>query len=403
MKISVKLDKRYRLSNGKYSVKLSISRNGKTLYIPLGIEIKEEDWDATGRNQNYVKNVKERVALNMYIRGRLSQAEQTIRDLQLKGLLRQFDNKKLIEYLSMDRSNLEKKQFLSYQAEYCLKEKTNKDTIDTYNNALKALSRHYDYDSFLLQDFTKKMLEEFRKKLKEEGLKNNTIIGYIIKLKAIYNFAYDNGDVTTPFPRIAIKRDTTKKRSLLVEQLRALINCKATKIQRTYIDILLLITYMRGINMKDLSELMLSDLRNGRIEYNRDKTGKHIEIKVEPEIMEIIQKYKGKEHLLRFFDGHRPSEEYHKRFGNKMRMSIRNAAIKANITEPISAYWGRHTWSSLAIEIGIDIAYVSAGLSHSHGEPVTQVYIQYRQKKIDEDSRRVIDYILEKGEFKRES
>ncbi|SEA93317.1 hypothetical protein SAMN04487851_1251, partial [Prevotella sp. tc2-28] len=43
MKISVKLDKRYRLSNGKYSVKLSISRNGKTLYIPLGIEIKEED------------------------------------------------------------------------------------------------------------------------------------------------------------------------------------------------------------------------------------------------------------------------------------------------------------------------------------------------------------------------
>lgn len=403
MKISIKIDKRYRLANGKYSVKLSISRNGKTFYVPLGIEVREEDWDASGKNQNYVKNIKERNALNMFIRSRLSQAEQTIRDLQMKGLLRQFDNKRLIEYLSSDRRSIEKRSYLSYQAECCLKEKRNKDTIDTYHNAIKALSRHYDYDTFLLQDFTKKMIEDFCYKLKKEGLKNNTIVGYLIKLKAIYNYAYDNGDISVPFPKIPIKKEVTRKRSLLVEQLRKLINCKATKTQRTYIDILLLITYMRGINMKDLSELMLSDLRNGRIEYNRDKTGKHIEIKIEPEMMEIIERYKGKEHLLRFFDGHKPSEEYHKNFGNKMRMSIRNAARKAAITEPISAYWGRHTWSSLAIEIGVDIAYVSAGLSHSHGEPVTQVYIQYRQKKIDEDSRRVIDYILEKGEFKKNS
>ena len=403
MKISVKLDKRYRLANGKYSVKLSISRNGRTLYIPLGIEVREEDWDATGRNQNYVKNVKERTALNMHIRSRLSQAEQTIRDLQVKGLLRQFDNKKLIDYLSSDRTNIEERQFLKYQAEQCMREKTNESSIDTYRNAIKALSRHYNYDDFMLQDFSRKMLEEFRKKLMDEGLKPNTITGYIVKLKAIYNFAYENGDIDRPFPRFVLKREQTKKRSLLVEQIRNLINMEATNKQRIYIDVFMLILYMRGINMKDLSELHSADLRSGSIEYNRDKTGKHIEIKIEPEMMEIIEKYRGKEHLLRFFDGHRPSEEYHKRFGNMMRMSLRNAAQKVGITEPLSAYWARHTWSSLAIEIGVDIAYVSAGLSHSHGASVTQTYIQYRQKKINEESRRVMDYILEKGEFEKKS
>ena len=402
MKITVKLDKRYQLADGRYAVKLSVSRSGKTLYIPLGISVREEDWDATGRNQNYVKNVKDRTSLNMYIRSRLSQAEQTIRDLQLKGLLRQFDNRKLIEYLSTDRTHLERKQYLMYQYEQCIREKTNKDTIDTYRSAIKALSRHYDTDNFLLNDFSRKMLEEFRRKLTDEGLKQNTISGYIVKLKAIYNFAYENGDIDTAFPRFPLKREQTRKRSLLVEQLRMLMNCKATKRQREYIDILMLITYMRGINMKDLSELRVSDIRNGRIEYDRDKTGKHLEIKLEPEMMEIINRYKGRVQLLRFFDGHRPTEEYHKTFGNKMRMSIRNAARKAGITEPISAYWGRHTWSSLAVEIGIDVAYVSAGLSHSHGAPVTQVYIQYRQKKIDEDSRKIMDYILEKGEFQKE-
>lgn len=403
MKITVKLDKRYRLANGKYSVKLSISRNGKTLYIPLGIEVKEEDWDSAAKNQDYIKNVTDKKALNMHIRSRLSQVEQMIRDLQLKGLLRQFDNKKLIAYLSSDRINTEKRQLLSYQAELCMKERTKKSSIETYESAIKAFSRHYDYDSFLLQDFSKKMLEELRSKLLEEGLKPNTIRNYLLRLKVIYNFAYLNGDIDRPFPRIKLKKEQTRKRSLLVEQLRALMNCKVTNIQKTYIDIFILILYMRGINMKDLSELMVTDLKNGRIEYDRDKTGKHLEIKIEPEMMEIINRYKGKEHLLRFFDGHKPSEEYHKRFGNLMRMSLRNAAKRANISEPLSAYWARHTWSSLAIEIGIDIAYVSAGLSHSHGVPMTQTYIQYRQKKIDEESRRVMDYILEKGEFSSKS
>ena len=401
MKISVKLDKRYRLASGKYPVKLSIARNGRTLYVPLGIEVREEDWDAEGRNQNYIKNVKERQALNMYIRSRLSQAEQTIRDLQMKGLLRQFDNKRLIEYLSSDRGSIEDRQYLSYQAELFLKEIVNEGSADTYRNALKALGRHYDYDSFLLQDFTKKMLEEFKKKLTEEGLKINTIIEYIHRLKAIYRFAISNGDISQPWPRIVLRREVTKKRSLLVEQIRELKNCNTANKQRIYIDVFMLILYMRGINMKDLSELKVDDVRNGRIEYDRDKTGKHIEIKIEPDMLEIINRYKGKEHLLRFFDGHKPGEEYHKQFGNKMRMSLRNAAKKVGITEPLSAYWARHTWSSLAIEIGVDIAYVSAGLSHSHGAPVTQTYIQYRQKKIDEESRRVIDYILEKGEFEK--
>ena len=210
MKISVKLDKRYRLASGKYPVKLSIARNGRTLYVPLGIEVREEDWDAEGRNQNYIKNVKERQALNMYIRSRLSQAEQTIRDLQMKGLLRQFDNKRLIEYLSSDRGSIEDRQYLSYQAELFLKEIVNEGSADTYRNALKALGRHYDYDSFLLQDFTKKMLEEFKKKLTEEGLKINTIIEYIHRLKAIYRFAISNGDISQPWPRIVLRRRVLK-------------------------------------------------------------------------------------------------------------------------------------------------------------------------------------------------
>ena len=150
----------------------------------------------------------------MFIRSRLSQAEQAIRDLQLKGLLRRYDNKQLIAYLSADRTNIEQKQYFGYQAEQYLREKTNKGTIDTYESAIKALKKHCDYDTLLVQDIDKKFGEEFRKKLTDDGLRVNTISNYILRIKAIYNYAFHNGDVDEAFPRLHLKKERTKKRSL---------------------------------------------------------------------------------------------------------------------------------------------------------------------------------------------
>ena len=149
--------------------------------------------------------------------------------------------------------------------------------------------------------------------------------------------------------------------------------------------------------MKDLAELKADAIRNGRILYKREKTGKPYEIKVEPEIKEIITRYRGKEYLLKFFDKKKP--DYYKNFGNCMRQTLRKAGERIGITAPISAYWARHTWATLAIEIGGTMELVSAGLGHSIGAQVTNIYVAYRQKQIDEIARRVIDFVLQKGEF----
>lgn len=82
-----------------------------------------------------------------------------------------------------------------------------------------------------------------------------------------------------------------------------------------------------------------------------------------------------------------------------MRQTLRTAAMRLGMTEKISAYWARHSWATLAIEIGGTMEMVSAGLGHSLGVPVTNIYVAFRQKQIDELARKVIDYILQKGEF----
>lgn len=54
--------------------------------------------------------------------------------------------------------------------------------------------------------------------------------------------------------------------------------------------------YLIGINGIDLFHV--KQITDGRIEYKREKTGKLYSIKVEPEAMEIINRYKGNKFLL---------------------------------------------------------------------------------------------------------
>ena len=400
MKITVRLDKRYQLANGKYPVKISVARNGRTFYVPLGIEVHEEDWDADAKNMEYIRNVPNRRSLNLHIRGELAKAEQAVRDLQLNGKLRDMDDKTLQNLLSVDSREREDSRYLKYHAELFIAERRTEGTKEAYETALKAFARHYNYDTFMLQDFDKQMIKDYIRKLEGEGLKPNTIDSYISHLRVIYKYAYNNGAVERPFPHITSKTEMTAKRNLFVEQIRSLAKGEGlTDRQKMYIDVFMLILYMRGINMKDLSELPRDAIHHGRILYNRDKTHKQYEIKVEPEMLEIINRYKGRERLLRFFDSGKPS---YKNFGNCMRQTLRNAATRLGITEPISAYWARHSWATLAIEIGGTMEMVSAGLGHSLGVQVTNVYVAFRQKQIDELARKVMDYILQKGEYKNE-
>ena len=60
----------------------------------------------------------------------------------------------------------------------------------------------------------------------------------------------------------------------------------------------------------------------------------------------------------------------------------------------ISAYWARHSWATIAAELEISIETISHGLGHMIGGDQTLVYVAYRQSKVDDANRRVIDYIL---------
>ena len=63
------------------------------------------------------------------------------------------------------------------------------------------------------------------------------------------------------------------------------------------------------------------------------------------------------------------------------------------IIPDISTYFSRHTWATIAYEIGIPIDVVSQALGHSMGNRTTLIYVKPNQEKVDEANRRVIDYL----------
>lgn len=154
-----------------------------------------------------------------------------------------------------------------------------------------------------------------------------------------------------------------------------------------------------GINTVDLHRL--KNVVNGRIEYRRAKTGRLYSIKVEPEAMEIIEKYKGKTGLLviadRWSDHRNFRHQINKalqRIGSVQRVGKGGKKMITALFPELTTYWARHTWATIAADLDIPDAIISQALGHAGENSTTDIYINRNQRKVDEANRRVLDWVL---------
>lgn len=270
-------------------------------------------------------------------------------------------------------------------------------TVNLYMQTAKRVS---EFDaSATLESVDARWLSSFEQRC-AKTMRVNTIGIHMRNIRAVFNWAIGE-DVTRnyPFARFRIKHEATPKRSLTVEELRTLRDYPCAPYQRQYRDIFMLMFYLIGINAKDLLNLTHDNLVNGRIEYVRAKTKKRYSVKVEPEAMQIIDRYKGKNHLLSILDRcgselnwlHRMNDAL-KDIGKtcKPGMKKEGEALFPNL----SSYWSRHTWGTIAAELDIPIDVIAHALGHNIPElNVTSIYIRFNEKKVDAANRRVIDFV----------
>ena len=275
-------------------------------------------------------------------------------------------------------------------------------TQRNYERVARAIEI-YDKDC-TFESVDKKWIMSYIDHERGKGRKDNGIQTDIQILKFVFNRAIED-ELTDKFPfrGVSVKKEQTKKRCLSLEQLRAIRDFKLAGKKAMYRDCFMLSFYLIGINISDLLFLPKTSLKNGRIIYKRNKTGKLYDIKVEPEAMEIIARHKSrkKDRLLSFLE--EGDATITNTFANNLTRHLRTIGEKERhsyyvtvhpIEEGITSYWSRHTWATMASELDIPMEVIGRSLGHSLWDnAVTSTYIKYDTKKIDEANRKVINYL----------
>lgn len=397
MKAAIILDKRRERKDGKYPIVLRIF-NKSYLFLGTGYN----GTDSTFKDGAFTKKESNFKLKNIALSEMLNQVEKLF--ISINGSI---TDKKLRDLINSEILNKElgkipktiERYFVDYLDEF-ISSKQKEGTKTVYTTTKNKINRYDPQATF--ETIDKKWLERFEMWMIKSGMKTNAYAIHLRNIRSVFNYAIDNEYTTLyPFRKFKIKKEETRKRSISVEQLQILKDYPCEEYQVRYRDIFMLMFYLIGINAADLFLAKPDSIENGRLEYKRAKTGKLYSIKIEPEAMEIINRYRGNSYLLNIMDEYKDYRNFlHrmgialKEIGNMERVGRGGKKVREPLFKDLSSYWSRHTWATIAASIDIPKETISEALGHSIGSEVTSIYIKFDHKKVDEANRKVIDHVL---------
>lgn len=387
----------------KDSLMLRITNNRKKVEMSMGLKISPDELEAalsgSSRNIRLEKMLASWTSQIKDLMLELADKKETDKDVkEIRVILQE----RLLGFAPTQQPKDEKPEgnFTAYFQNF-IDGKENKGTKGVYKHTLdKIRSFDPDVDMKRFEDIDLKWLTDFETFCAKTASKNARNI-HLRNIRAVFNNAIDFGITSAyPFRRFKIRPEATRKRSLSIEELRKLFDYPVEPYAEIYRDCFKLIFMLCGINTVDLHALK-SITKDGRIEYKRAKTGRLYSIKVEPEALEIIEKYQGNNGLLCIADRWSDSRNFRhqlnkalQRIGEVERRGRGGKKIRTAEFEGVSSYWARHSWATIAYEIGIPKDIIAQALGHSDGHDVTNIYIREDVRKVDEANRRVLDWVL---------
>ena len=396
-----------------FPLKIRIYHNKGTAYHGLGISVASEHWDS--ENDMVIGHPSSK-AYNARISSEMGKAEKIITRLEIAGDINKYSAAQLKEIIANGGEEMptETKGYLFLEFyEKQMDEIDKQKTRLSYESALKKIKEadpHIGSKTF--EDIDADYIRSLDDDWKNKGLSANSRAVYMRNIRSVINKARKLKLTTTyAFLDFSIKKTPTQKRNLSVEELRLLKDYPiVNEFQAKYRDIFMLCFYMRGINMVDLCQLTRENIRAGRINYIRSKTGKFYSVKIEPEMQEIFDRYKGQHFLLDICDGAKTKDEIRvkyegflqrmdrglKKIGPYTRKGLGGKKKIKPILPNLSQYWSRHTTATLMANMGYREEIIVCSLGHEHKNKTTNIYIEYNETEVDKANRALIDFVNEK-------
>ena len=261
----------------------------------------------------------------------------------------------------------------------------------TYRSLGKFIKKKFKTKDIAFGQLNEQFIREYQDfVLGELGYSMDTVRHYLAILKKICKLAFKEGisekfhfayyklpkqKVTTPK---ALSRESFEKiRDLEIPEKRP-----STRFTR---DLFLFACYT-GTAYADVSRITRENLFTDEegslwLKYRRKKTDYRARVKLLPEAIALIEKYKDENRDTIF---PRQSAE-------QVKANMKGLRVMADIKESMTYHSGRHSFASLVtLEEGVPIETISRMLGHSNIQ-TTQIYARVTPKKLFEDMDKLIE------------
>lgn len=155
-------------------------------------------------------------------------------------------------------------------------------------------------------------------------------------------------------------------------------------------DLALASFYLCGANLLDIYEMQKA--KRGDVEFVRHKVEtryqKKIQIRIQPELQGIIERYKGDEHLLHFKTTYANYDTFRHKISHRLEEVSKELGFDVTMAKI------RRTWATLAAEIECPDAVIDMCMGHVAKTVNSRFYVKPNWERAAKWNRKVIDYVL---------
>lgn len=398
---------KYAKSDGTYSIDMRLTHNRRSVFIPTGVFVGENDWNEADKEiKRSCKLYKSIPRVNDYLVGKRKELNSFISDLLESGQIESMTATQIKK--AFRERNKHAISFNAY-AKKLIREfkKTNKlGNASVYQQALDFTEKHTSGEiSFSQIDYA--FIKKLEKVHLEAGFGYNSLSVKLRTIRAIYNKAINEGiprQEWYPFTKYKIKQTKTQKRAISKEDILQIEKYEPEFGSPEFHarNYFMFSFYMIGMNFSDIAHLKYSNIKKDRLEYHRKKTGKFYNLELYDKPKAIIDIYRKNNFI---FNPEKTDDNYifpiikredpeliRADIYNGLKLLnkyIRRIADELEINAHLTSYVARHSWASIGKALNIPLSVISDGLGHEDLS-TTQVYLDELDKSTIDQASKII-------------
>lgn len=271
-------------------------------------------------------------------------------------------------------------------------------SAETYRSMLNSLMRFRKGVDLTFDMVDDGLMELYEAWMQNAGLTRNTTSFYMRILRTNYKLAVEEGLTPDrcPFRHVYCGMDKTVKRSIPLDEIRKIKRLDLSRKPGLDFarDMFMFSFCTRGMSFVDMSYLKKTDLDGGSLSYRRKKTGQLLTVEWTSQMQAIIDKYKPNDtrYLLPIITREDGSER--RQYQNQMRKinrHLKEIARLAGLQLPLSLYYTRHSWATIARGKNVPLAVISEALGHD-SETTTQIYLDsIKSSEVDKANSMILE------------